>query len=60
MKPCLHVPEPECVLYNADVLEVVIDPESVDLIITSPPYNVGVVYGSHRDDLSYNEYLEFS
>lgn len=59
MKPYLHIHEPECVLYNADVLEVRIDPESVDLVVTSPPYNVGVVYGAHRDDISYDEYLEF-
>ena len=34
--------------------------ESTDLIITSPPYNVDIKYNSHNDQLSYNEYLEFS
>lgn len=34
--------------------------ESIDLIITSPPYNVDIKYNSHNDQLSYNEYLEFS
>lgn len=33
---------------------------SVDLIITSPPYNVDIHYNSHKDDLSYIEYLEFA
>lgn len=33
---------------------------SVDLIITSPPYNVDIAYNSHKDDISYAEYLEFS
>lgn len=34
--------------------------ESVDLIITSPPYNVGIDYGSNEDNLTYEEYLKFS
>ncbi len=33
---------------------------SVDLIVTSPPYNVDIAYNSHKDDISYAEYLEFS
>jgi site-specific DNA-methyltransferase (adenine-specific) len=34
--------------------------EAVDLIITSPPYNVGIDYGSNGDNLTYEEYLNFS
>jgi site-specific DNA-methyltransferase (adenine-specific) len=34
--------------------------ESIDLIITSPPYNVDIKYNSHNDQLTYDEYLEFS
>lgn len=34
--------------------------ETVDLIITSPPYNVGIDYNSHEDNLTYQEYLNFS
>ena len=33
---------------------------SVDLIVTSPPYNVDIKYNSHNDQISYEEYLEFS
>lgn len=33
---------------------------SVDLIVTSPPYNVDVRYGNHDDGGSYAEYLAFS
>lgn len=33
---------------------------SIDLIVTSPPYNVDIKYNSHNDKLSYKEYLEFS
>jgi site-specific DNA-methyltransferase (adenine-specific) len=34
--------------------------ENIDLIITSPPYNVDIKYNSHNDQLTYDEYLEFS
>lgn len=30
---------------------------SVDLVLTSPPYNVGIDYGVYKDDLPYDEYL---
>jgi site-specific DNA-methyltransferase (adenine-specific) len=33
---------------------------SVDLIVTSPPYNVDIRYGNHDDGGSYEEYLLFS
>lgn len=32
----------------------------VDLIITSPPYNVDIHYNSHKDDITYEQYLEFT
>jgi len=34
--------------------------ESVDLIVTSPPYNVGIKYNSYDDKITYKKYLEFS
>lgn len=34
--------------------------EFIDLIVTSPPYNVGIEYNSNNDELSYEEYLNFS
>lgn len=34
--------------------------DSVDLIVTSPPYNVDIPYANHDDKLAYREYLEFS
>lgn len=37
-----------------------IEKESIDLIITSPPYNVDIKYNSHDDKISYEDYLEFS
>lgn len=32
----------------------------IDLIVTSPPYNVGLEYRSVKDDVPYSDYLEFS
>jgi len=37
-----------------------IEPGSIDLVITSPPYNVDIKYNSHNDKLTYDEYLIFS
>ena len=34
-----------------------VDSGSVDLVVTSPPYNVGIDYGLYKDDLPYEEYL---
>lgn len=33
---------------------------SVDLVVTSPPYNVDIQYNSHKDDSDYSSYLDFS
>lgn len=34
--------------------------ESIDLVVTSPPYNVDIPYNSHDDRITYGEYLDFS
>jgi site-specific DNA-methyltransferase (adenine-specific) len=33
---------------------------SIDLIVTSPPYNVDIQYNSHNDKLTYDDYRDFS
>ncbi|MCK9592157.1 MAG: site-specific DNA-methyltransferase [Methanoregula sp.] len=33
---------------------------SIDLIVTSPPYNVDIQYNSHNDQLTYEDYQDFS
>jgi site-specific DNA-methyltransferase (adenine-specific) len=49
------------ILFRGDTLnENLFGKEFIDLIITSPPYNVDIQYNSHKDDLTYEEYLEFS
>ena len=32
---------------------------SVDVIVTSPPYNIGVAYNSHKDDMPFDDYLDW-
>ena len=34
--------------------------ESVDLVVTSPPYNLGINYGKYEDSLERDEYLKWS
>lgn len=34
--------------------------ESIDLIVTSPPYNVDIKYNSHDDEMPYKDYLAFT
>ena len=34
--------------------------ESIDLTVTSPPYNVDIAYGGYSDDRPYGEYLSFT
>jgi site-specific DNA-methyltransferase (adenine-specific) len=45
--------------YLADCLDVFkhLDPESVDVIVTSPPYNLGIAYNRYQDTLSGADYL---
>ena len=48
-------------LHNDSALnQAVLESKSLDLIITSPPYNVGIEYNSNMDSNDYKEYLEFS
>jgi site-specific DNA-methyltransferase (adenine-specific) len=47
---------------NGDCREVMgqIPFSSVDLIVTSPPYGVGIAYDVHNDDMLIDEYLKFT
>ncbi len=37
-----------------------LEPGSVDVIVTSPPYNLGIRYSSYQDDLPQDAYLEWT
>lgn len=48
------------IIHNDLRLTESVAPRSVDLIVTSPPYNVDIPYASHGDRLAYRDYLQFS
>jgi len=48
-------------IYNDDFLKIgLIEENTIDLVVTSPPYNVDVQYENYRDDIPYDEYLAFT
>jgi site-specific DNA-methyltransferase (adenine-specific) len=49
-------------IINGDCIEVMktLDEGSVDLIVTSPPYGVGIEYDVHDDDMTPEQYLDFT
>ena len=65
LKPFFKLPgrsNSSLLFYNTDCLEVFqhLVPGSVDVIVTSPPYNLGIEYGRYQDTLSRSEYLEWT
>lgn len=48
--------------YHADCLNVFaqLPPGSVDVIVTSPPYNLGIQYNRYQDTLSQDDYLQWT
>ncbi len=55
----LHMPF-AAELYHNDIRQIDIFPECLDLIVTSPPYNLGIEYASSKDEYDYAQYLRFS
>ena len=49
-------------IINGDCVEVMktLPEGEVDLIVTSPPYGVGIDYDVHEDDVPFDEYVEFA
>ncbi len=57
----LYYKNKNIIIINDDILKTnMVEPNSIDLIVTSPPYNVDIKYNSNKDDISYPEYLEFT
>ena len=55
-------PETTAQFHHADCLDVLkqLEPRSVDVIVTSPPYNLGIAYNRYQDTLSAHDYLEWT
>jgi len=48
-------------IYKDDILKIdSIREDSIDLTVTSPPYNVDIKYETYDDRIPYDKYLEFS
>jgi len=48
-------------IYCDDIITTeAVEPNSIDLIVTSPPYNVDIDYEGYKDNIPYDKYLEFS
>lgn len=48
--------------YASDCLDLFkrLEPKSVDVIVTSPPYNLGIRYNRYQDSLTPDDYLEWT
>ncbi len=64
LKPYAEVPgrRGKSRFFLADCLDVFrqLPPQSVDVIVTSPPYNLGIRYNRYQDTLSQADYLEWT
>jgi site-specific DNA-methyltransferase (adenine-specific) len=64
LKPYANVASGRTVarFYLADCVEVLrqLPAESVDVIVTSPPYNLGIQYSRYKDTLSQADYLAWT
>jgi site-specific DNA-methyltransferase (adenine-specific) len=55
--------QPTTVIYEEDCISGMrqhLDEGSVDVVVTSPPYNLGIAYGKHDDTAPRHEYLEWT
>jgi len=52
--------EENIIIYNNDCLEVMKELEQVNIVLTSPPYNVGVDYIDYKDNLKSDEYFKWT
>jgi len=50
-------------IYNKDCTQFMRErlPDNyIDLVVTSPPYNVNIPYDEYKDDLQFDEYMKFT
>lgn len=58
-----HKADPSCDLIHGDFLvesPLHVAEASIDLVVTSPPYNLGIEYNSYRDRLSRDDYINWT
>ncbi len=61
-KPEIVFSNDKITLFHNDFIQVDLSEYKgkVNLLITSPPYNVGIEYGKHNDAVNYEDYLSFT
>lgn len=48
-------------IFSDDILKIeAIENNSIDLIVTSPPYDVDIKYENYNDNIPYDQYLDFT
>ncbi len=58
--PALFYRDDLVTIYQADSADLtVLGDATIDLVVTSPPYNLDVSYNGYRDDVPYERYLEW-
>ncbi len=58
--PVIHFRDERITIYQADSTDLnMLDDASVDLIVTSPPYNLDVSYHGYQDAVPYDRYLDW-
>lgn len=57
----LYYKNSQGIIFNTDCIQglKLIENNSIDLIVTSPPYNIGIDYGVYKDDMSWDNYLNW-
>ena len=57
LKPC----DLEGKIINADCMDILkqLPDNCIDLVVTSPPYNLDIKYNTHKDNLPYLDYLDW-
>jgi site-specific DNA-methyltransferase (adenine-specific) len=60
LRKYVYYEEPDIVLLHGDCLDMLphFEPNSIDMVLTDPPYNVGYHYESYKDDLEQSQYLK--
>jgi site-specific DNA-methyltransferase (adenine-specific) len=61
MEPYFSAMDGDVRIFNEEFVQSTsIADESIDLAVTSPPYNVDIAYGEYKDDTDYEIYKSFS
>lgn len=61
-QPYFEIQNPHIRLYHSDCkpgMRMALAEEAVSVVVTSPPYNIGIKYNGYHDDIDENEYVSW-